>query len=234
MNSPTPSLAIDPAVEAALASRRSVRAFLPTPVPMPTVRRILELASRAPSGTNMQPWQAHVLTGAARERVSAAVLAARETEEAAHVAEYPYYPEEFPEPYKSRRRKVGWDMYGILGIQRGENAKMRAQQAENFRFFGAPVGMFFTIDKALEIGSWLDFGFFLGNLTTAARGFGLDTCAQAAWCHYHRVIRREVGFGEHQTVVCGLALGFADRSAPIDALVTDRAPLEEWVQFQTE
>jgi nitroreductase len=230
MNNPaTPSL--DPAVEAVLTSRRSVRAFLPTPVPMETVRKILEVSSRAPSGTNMQPWQAHVVSGSARDRVCQAVLHARETENDKHKAEYEYYPKEFPEPYKSRRRKVGWDMYGLLDIGRGDTDKMWAQHNRNFTFFDAPVGIFFTIDKALEIGSWLDFGMFLGNVVTAARGFGLDTCAQAAWCHYHKIVRRELGFGEEQTVVCGMALGYADESAPISQLVTERAPLEDWVTW---
>jgi len=234
MNSPLSSLAIDPAVEAALASRRSVRAFLPAPVPMETIRHILEISSRAPSGTNMQPWRAYVLTGAAKERVSQAALHARETENDRHTAEYSYYPAEFPEPYKSRRRKVGWDMYGLLGIGRGDKEKMWAQHGRNLAFFDAPVGIFFTIDKVLEIGSWLDFGMFLGNVTTAARGFGLDTCAQAAWCHYHQVVRREVGFSEDETVVCGMALGFADPEARVNQLVTERAPLEDWAQFQSE
>ncbi len=226
--------AIDPAVFNALASRRSVRAFKPTPVPMETVRQLLEASSRAPSGTNMQPWLAHVVTGAAKDRVCQAVLHARNTENDKHVAEYNYYPNIFPEPYKSRRRKVGWDMYGLLGIGRSDTDKMFAQTGRNFVFFDAPVGIFFTIDKALEIGSWLDFGMFLGNFVTAARGAGLDTCAQAAWCHYHTVIRSEIGFGADQTVVCGMALGFADNEAVINQLVTERAPQEDWVRCYDE
>jgi nitroreductase len=231
-HSTTPT--IDPAVKAALASRRSVRAFKPTPVPMETVRKLLEISSRAPSGTNMQPWQAHVVTGAAKDRVCQAVHHARNTENDKHVAEYNYYPDVFPEPYKTRRRKVGWDMYGLLGIGREDKDKMFAQAGRNFVFFDAPVGIFFTIDKSLEIGSWLDFGMFLGNFVTAARGAGLDTCAQAAWCHYHTVIRKEIGFSEEQTVVCGMALGYADDDAVIGQLVTDRAPLEDWVQWHGE
>ncbi|MCA8928552.1 MAG: nitroreductase [Alphaproteobacteria bacterium] len=222
---------MDTAVEAALTSRRSVRAFLPTPVPLETVRAILDVAARAPSGTNMQPWQAHVVTGAARDRLCRAVLHARETENDRHTAEYSYYPKDFPEPYKARRRKVGWDMYGLLGIGRGDTDKMWAQHNRNFTFFDAPVGIVFTIDKALEIGSWLDLGMFLGNVVTAARGFGLDTCAQAAWCHYHTVVRQELGFGAEQTVVCGMALGHADETAAINRLQTERAPLADWTSW---
>ena len=234
MNAPVPAPTLDQSVREAISSRRSVRAFLPTPVPMDVVREILTISSRAPSGTNMQPWKAHVVTGAAKDRVCQAVEAVRLTENEKHVAEYNYYPDVFPEPYKSRRRKVGWDMYGLLGIGREDKDKMFAQTSRNFVFFDAPVGIFFTIDKRLEIGSWLDFGMFLGNVVTAARGYGLDTCAQAAWCHYHTVIRREVGFGEDHTVVCGMALGYEDKDNIIGQLVTERAPLEDWVEFQSE
>ncbi len=218
-------------VEQAITSRYSARAFLDTPVPMATVRRILEVSARAPSGTNMQPWQATMLTGAVRDRVSRAVLEARETENDKHKAEYNYYPQAFPEPYKSRRRKVGWDMYGLLGIERGETGKMWAQHNRNFMFFDAPVGIIFTIDKVLEIGSWLDYGMFLENFMVAARGHGLHTCPQAAWSHYHAVLRREIGVPDDRTVVCGMCLGYADETAKVNQLETERVPLEDWVTF---
>ncbi|MFL5167995.1 MAG: nitroreductase family protein, partial [Microvirga sp.] len=133
-------------VEAAIATRRSVRAFLPTPVPRALVERILDVAARAPSGTNMQPWRVHVLTGEAKERLSVALVRAH-AEGAPHGAEYKYYPDQFFEPYLARRRKVGWDLYGLLGIARGETARMQAQHARNLVFFDAPVGMIFTIDR---------------------------------------------------------------------------------------
>jgi nitroreductase len=218
-------------VEQAIKSRYSTRAFLDKPVPLATVRRILEVSARAPSGTNMQPWKAMVLTGAAQQRASRAVLAARETENDKHKAEYSYYPDRFPEPYLSRRRKIGWDMYGLIGIERGQTDKMWAQHNRNFLFFDAPVGIIFTIDKVLEIGSWLDYGMFLENVMVAARGHGLHTCPQAAWSHYHAVLRREIGVPDDQTVVCGMCLGYADENAPVNRLETVRAPLEEWVTF---
>lgn len=213
----------------AITSRRSVRAFTNQPVPEATVTRILEAAARAPSGTNMQPWRTTVVTGAARDRVSDAVMAARKSGEE-HEAEFKYYPQVFPEPYISRRRKVGWDMYGLLGIKKGDKERMTAQHDLNFTFFGAPVGMFFTIHKTLEIGSWLDYGMFIQNVMTAARAEGLDTCPQAAWAHFHKIIRRELSVPEDETVVCGLALGYEDKTAPINALRTDRAPLSDWVR----
>ncbi|HWT09526.1 MAG TPA: nitroreductase [Roseomonas sp.] len=217
-------------VAAAIAGRRSIRAFLPTPVAQGDVERLLDLAARAPSGTNMQPWRGYALTGEPLRALSAALVAE-------HMAgrhgesEYRYYPEAFFEPYLSRRRKVGWDLYGLLGIARGENAKMQAQHARNFTFFGAPVGIIFTIDRRLEIGSWLDYGMFLGNLTVAARGMGLDTCPQAAFAPHHRTIRAHLPIPDEEVVVCGMALGHADPDAPENTLVTERAPARDFCRF---
>ncbi|HEX8166724.1 MAG TPA: nitroreductase [Beijerinckiaceae bacterium] len=217
-------------VEAAVAGRRSVRAFLPAPVPQALVERILDVAARAPSGTNMQPWRVRVLAGAAKARLSAALLKA-EAENAPHAAEYRYYPEQFFEPYLSRRRKVGWDLYGLLGIARGETARMRAQHARNLVFFDAPVGMIFTIDRRLEIGSWLDYGIFLGNVMTAARGHGLDTCAQAAFAPFHETIRARLNLDPEEVVVCGMSLGYENPSAPENALRTERVPARAFASF---
>jgi nitroreductase len=214
----------------AIASRRSVRAFLPDPVPRETIERILTAAARAPSGTNMQPWRVRVLTGAAKERLSKAVYAAA-MDGAEHKSEYRYYPAQFPEPYLSRRRKVGWDLYGLLGIKRGETARMQAQHARNYLFFDAPVGMIFTIDRALEIGSWLDHGMFLGNIMIAARGFGLHTCPQAAFAPYHKVIRQVLNIPESEMVVCGMSLGYEDTGAIENTLRTGREPLSGFVEF---
>jgi nitroreductase len=217
-------------VAAAIAGRRSVRAFLPTPVPRADVERLLDLAARAPSGTNMQPWHGYAVTGAPLRTLAAALVAE-------HMAgrhgesEYRYYPETFPEPYLARRRKVGWDLYGLLGIARGETGKMTAQHARNFDFFGAPVGIIFTIDRRLEIGSWLDYGMFLGNVMVAARGMGLDTCAQAAFASHHRTIRAQLPIPDGEVVVCGMALGHADPEAAVNRLVTERAPAREFCRF---
>ena len=222
-------MSTDP-VAAAITSRRSIRAFLPTPVARETVERILDIAARAPSGTNMQPWRGYVLTGAPLKRLSAALVAEAMAGTPVE-AEYRYYPETFFEPYLSRRRKVGWDLYGLLGIGRGETERMRRQHARNFAFFGAPVGLIFTIDRRLEIGSWLDYGIFLGNVMTAARGMGLDTCPQAAFAPHHRTIRAHLPIPEEEVVVCGMALGYADPAAPENALVTERVPAREFCTF---
>lgn len=148
------------AVDAALTSRRSVRAFLPTPVPRATLEAILEAASRAPSGTNIQPWHVYVATGATRDALAAALTAAYDdpARDEKYVPEYDYYPREWVSPYIDRRRKVGWDLYGLLKIGRGEKARMHAQHARNFRFFDAPVALFFTLDRVMTYGAWLDCG----------------------------------------------------------------------------
>lgn len=219
------------AVEHAITSRRSIRAFLPKPVPRELVEHLLDVAARAPSGTNMQPWRCHVVTGATRQRLVDALVA----DFMADVPEewdYNYYPAEFFEPYLSRRRKVGWDMYGLLGIKRGEGEKMKRQHARNFEFFDAPVGIVFTIHRKLEIGSWLDYGMYLQNLMTAARGHGLDSCCQAAFARHHKTIRRVIALEEDEVVVCGFSLGYADPDAPVNQLVSERAPAREFATFQ--
>jgi nitroreductase len=218
-------------VDQAITSRRSIRAFLPAPVPADDVAAILDVAARAPSGTNMQPWRGYALAGGAKQAVVDAVQAAFDVPVAPHTREVQYYPDEFFEPYLSRRRAVGWDLYGLLGIAKGDGAKMKAQHRRNFQFFDAPVGLIFTIDRRLATGSWLDYGMFLENVMVAARGRGLDTCAQAAWCHYHRAIRPVLGLAEEETIVCGMALGYADVDAVENTLATARAPAKSFMRF---
>jgi nitroreductase len=225
MTMPTPT-----PVDDAITSRRSIRAFLDTPVDRATVDRLLAVASRAPSGTNMQPWQAIVLTGQALSdfggQLETLALSGYQGESA-----WRYYPPKFREPYLSRRRKVGWDLYGALGIARGETDRMTAQHARNLRFFDAPVGMIFTIDADLEIGSWLDYGMFLQNVMVAARGLGLDTCPQAAFAPYHVEIRRLLAIPHDRHVVCGMALGHADPDAPENRLATEREAPDAFTRY---
>ena len=221
------------AVDAAITSRRSIRAYLPTPVAREDVEAILSVAARAPSGTNTQPWKVHVLTGAAKERLSDRILAAYADPAHAreHVEEYAYYPREWVSPFVDRRRKVGWDLYALLGLTRDNKAGMAAQHGRNYRFFDAPVGMIFTIDRIMEQGSWLDYGMFLQNIMVAARGRGLDTCPQAAFTQFHRIISAELGLPDSEMVVCGMALGYADPGKVENTLVTEREPVSSFARF---
>ncbi len=221
------------AVDAAITSRRAIRAFLPTPVAKETIVEILRVATRAPSGTNTQPWKVHVLTGAAKEKLSAAIKAAYDdpAERAAHREEYDYYPTEWRSPYIDRRRKIGWDLYGLLGIAKTDRARMHAQHGRNYAFFDAPVGLIFTIDRVMKQGSWLDYGMFLQNVMLAARARGLHTCPQAAFTQFHRIIAQQLGLGADEMVVCGMSLGFADPAAIENTLVTERDPVEAFARF---
>lgn len=221
------------AVDAAITSRRSIRAFLDKPVAREDIEKILEVASRAPSGTNTQPWKVYVLTGQARIELSEAILAVHLDPELSrqHTEEYAYYPREWVSPFVDRRRKVGWDLYSLLGLTRDNKAGMAAQHARNFRFFDAPVGLIFTIDRIMEQGSWLDYGMFLQNIMVAARGRGLDTCPQAAFTQYHRIIAEQLQLPANETVVCGMALGWADPAKIENSLVTEREPLASFVHF---
>jgi len=221
------------AVDRAITTRRSVRAFLPTPVPRETVQQILDVAARAPSGTNTQPWKVYVLTGEAKRELSRKIRATYDTpaERAQHSQEYAYYPTEWVEPYLARRRKIGWDLYGLLGIGRGDKARMHAQHGRNYEFFDAPVGLIFTIERILRQGSWLDYGMFLQNVMIAARARGLDTCPQAAFMQFHRIITEHLGAPGSEMVVCGMSLGFADEEAIENRLVTEREPAAGFTRF---
>lgn len=220
-----------PAIDQAIKARRSVRAFLPTPLARETIAAVLRTAAHAPSGNNIQPWRVHVLTGEKLRQLSDAVCAAFDACDASHQPEYHYYPAEFFEPYLARRRKTGWGLYGLLGIGKGDSARIRAQSRKNFEFFGAPVGLMFSIDRRLAQGSWLDYGMFLQNVMLAAEGRGLATCAQAAWIDYHKIIAGQLGLGEHEQLVCGMALGHADPQAVENSLVTERAAISEYAVF---
>ncbi|MFA7666683.1 MAG: nitroreductase [Burkholderiaceae bacterium] len=221
-------------VDAAITGRRSIRAFLDTPVPRSTIEEILAVASRAPSGSNTQPWQVIVLAGEAKLRLSRRILAAHDDPEAlaTHHQEYSYYLDEWVSPYIERRRKTGWGLYGLLGIGREDKARMHAQHGRNFCFFDAPVGLIFTIDRIMGQGSWLDYGMFLQNVMVAARARGLDTCPQAAFTRFHRIVADELGIPAQRMLVCGMSLGHADPAAPENALLTEREAVGAFTRFE--
>ncbi|MGQ4274945.1 nitroreductase [Terrihabitans sp. B22-R8] len=222
--------------QALIAGRRSIRAFQPTPVPRDVLERILATAARSPSGTNMQPWHVYVLTGDARDelvaRASRMRLAEPERERGPKpFGEYDYNPEPLADPYRTRRREVGWGLYNLLGITKGDRAASWTAAGRNFEFFGAPVGLIFTLDRELGLGSWLDLGIFMQSVMLAARGEALDTCCQAAWRHYHDVVRDVAGVPDAELIVCGMSLGYADPQAVANCLRSEREPVEAFTRF---
>ena len=225
------------AVDAAIHSRMSTRAFLPRQVPRATLEHLLEIASRAPSGTNTQPWKVYVLQGASRyslaDKVCAAHDAIRANPELAaeYKEEYDYYPEKWVSPYIDRRRENGWGLYGLLGIGKGDKDKMHAQHQRNYRFFDAPVGLMFTLDRVMGRGSLVDYGMFMQNIMVAARGHGLHTCPQAAWNGFAKIILPHIGAGDEEMLVCGMALGYADETALVNTFRTPRVSAQAFTTW---
>jgi len=225
------------AVDAAITSRMSVRAFTQAPVSRDTIEHLLQVASRAPSGTNTQPWKVYVLQGGSRDTLCDKVCAAHDAiranpELAAEYREaYDYYPEKWVSPYIDRRRENGWGLYGLLGIGKGDKDKMHTQHQRNYRFFDAPVGMMFTIDRVMGRGSLVDYGMFLQNIMVAARGHGLDTCPQAAWNGFAKIILPHIGAGADEMLVCGLALGYADATDVVNTFHTPRVGVQDFTHW---
>jgi nitroreductase len=224
-------------VTQAITSRMSVRAFTPQPVAREVIAELLQTASRAPSGTNTQPWKVYVLQGASQSSLVDKVCAAHDAiraqpELAADYREaYDYYPEKWVSPYIDRRRENGWGLYGLLGIGKGDKDKMHAQHQRNFKFFDAPVGLMFTIDTVMGRGSLVDYGMFMQSLMVAARGHGLHTCPQAAWNGFAKIILPHIDAGADEMLVCGMALGYADERELVNTFHTPRVPVEDFTHW---
>lgn len=228
---PALSTARATSVEDAIRSRRSVRAFLPREVDRASLEKILSVASFAPSGSNIQPWGVHVLTGATLKRVGDAMTKAFLDGEPGHNRDYNYYTDEMFEPFLARRRVCGFGLYGVLGIERHDKEGRRRQQAANYSFFGAPVGLVFTIDRRLEKGSYLDYGMFVQSIMLAARALGLHTCPQSSIGDYPEIIRKELGIPAEQLILCGMSLGYADPDAAVNSFSPPREPISTFATF---
>ena len=240
MNGPQVSVKVADAqsVHDAIDSRFSCRAFLrDKPVERATIEALLAAASRAPSGTNCQPWKAYVLQGASRDALADKVCAAHDAIYAdpalaqQYTEEYDYYPQRWIPPYIDRRRENGWGLYGLPGIRKGDKDAMHAQHQRNYRFFDAPVGMMFTVDRIMGRGSLLDYGAFLQNLMVAARAHGLHTCPQAAWNGFSKIILPHIGAGPDEMLVCGLSLGHADEAAHVNTFRTPRVTPADFTRW---
>lgn len=224
-------------LDAVIRARQSIRAFQATPVPAEVLKEILQLAARAPSGTNTQPWRTYIVQGSSQATLVAKVCAAHDAlRQDPSLAQqftepYDYYPEKWVSPFIDRRRENGWGLYGLLGIGKGDKDKMHAQHQRNYRFFDAPVGMFFTLDKIMGRGSLVDYGMFLQNLMLAAQVRGLATCPQAAWNAYSSIILPHLGAEANEMLVCGLSIGYADQAAVVNSYYTPRVEAESFTTW---
>ena len=218
-------------VKKAITSRRSVRKFLSTEISKDVIEDTLTVSARAPSGSNILPWNVHVLLGESKSKVCKASCDAFYDPKIEKKNERIHYMEDFREPYLARRRKVGWDLYALLNIKKGDYEKTKSFHVQNFNFFNAPVGLIFTIEKDLGWMSWLDYGMFIQNICVAARAYGLDTCPQAAWGQMHKVISPILNIEDGHIIHCGMSLGYEDKNADVNKLKTVREDLNTFTQF---
>ena len=215
----------------AIQQRRSIRAFKPDPVPKETIEKILEIAQRAPSGTNTQPWHVYVCTGAVRQAITNDVLELAKAGKGKSYEDLDYYPAKWHDEHNNRRRAVGWSLYNLVGVEKGDREGSARQAMRNFHFFDAPVGIFVTCNSYLTRGSWADTGMYIQTIMLAAKGFGLDTCPQAAWIPYQEPILKRLGVPDDQALVTGMSLGFADDTKIENTLVSEREPMQEVATF---
>ncbi len=217
-------------VSEALASRRSIRDFLPTPVPVETIRRVLQAASRAPSGGNLQPWHIDVVAGEKLDELRA-IVRERIASGAEEKTEYSVYPSPLVSPYRERRFQCGEDMYALVGIPREDKPARLRWFARNFEFFGAPMALFCSVHRSMGAPQWSDLGMFLQSVMLMLREEGLDSCAQECWYRYPETVGRLIGLPPERMLFCGMAIGYRNPEHPVNSLVTSRAPLEEFVRF---
>lgn len=219
------------AIDRVISKRFSNRFFCNRPVHTGDLRDILDVARNAPSGGNIQPWKVYALGGEVKAELSALMLAEHERNSGDFCSQYAYYPQELPEPYRDRKYQFGVEYYGGLGIDQGDAAARWRQSGRNFIFFDAPIGLIFTIDRRLEIGSWLDLGMFMQNIMLAAKARGMDTCPQEAFSRYHAILREHLPIGDSELVVCGMSVGYPDESRQSSRRCMKRAPLDDLASF---
>ncbi|MEM8986494.1 MAG: nitroreductase [Pseudomonadota bacterium] len=216
----------------ALQRRISTRAFLSTPVPRATIDDILKTARRAPSGGNLQPWRVDVVTGDARQLVIDAVEKRLAEDPFGHESDFLVYPPKLHEPYRTRRYELGEEMYALLGVPREDKPARLAHLARNFRFFDAPVGMFFSLDTRFDKPQWAHLGMFMMSIALLAEERGLATCFQEAWAAKAKTVAGVLGTPDDMEIYCGMALGFADTEAPVNRLTSTRASVEDFTAFR--
>jgi nitroreductase len=218
-------------VDGVMRGRTAVRRFLDRPVEQRLLNEILDVARSAPSNSNTQPWRVYALAGEVKEALSAALGDAHANRPHTHTPCYKHFPDVLGEQYAARQAEFGAIYYGCLGIDFNDTERRNTQTSQNFKFFGAPIGLIFTIDSALERGSWIDYGMFLQNVMLAAKARGLDTCPQISFVKYHEIIRQHLSISPGETLICGMSMGYADPSAKINSLGLPREPVTAFTSF---
>lgn len=218
-------------VQDAVNSRQSIRAFMPTPVPAETIRRVVEMASRAPSGGNLQPWHIDVMAGKPLELLKTEMQQRLQSPDAPEAAAYDVYPKNLPSPWRDRRFQVGEAMYARLGIPRDDRPARLRWFASNYAFFGAPLALFCSVDRLMGPPQWSDLGMYLQTLMLLLRAEGLDSCAQECWAMYPQTVGRALDLPANRILFSGMSIGYRDPSHPVNELVSERAPLDEWARF---
>lgn len=214
----------------AIQNRHSTRAFLDREVPAELITTVLDAARWAPSGVNMQPWRVAVVSGESKQRLAEAIIAARNSEQA-EKPDYQYYPDEWFEPYNSRRKASGLALYSALGIGKEDKEKRIEAWYNNYRFFGAPIGLLIFLDRRLAKGSWIDIGMFIQNILLAAQEQGLATCPQASLAEYPDIVRATLGIDQQWALACGIAVGYPDMTAAVNSYRTSREPVEAFTSW---
>ena len=219
-------------VTEAVLARYSVRAFLDRPVERTTIEEILETAKRSPSGGNLQPWHVDVLAGEALAGLLARVGQSLAANPAGEGLEYPVYPPALAEPWRARRHQVGEQLYRSIGIPREDRPARLRQFAHNYRLFGAPVGLFFSIERSFGPPQWAHLGMFIQTIMLLAFERGLGACAQEAWAAAHKTVGEYLGMPESRMLYCGMALGWPDEAHPINRWRSEREPLDSFVTIR--
>ncbi len=215
----------------AIESRKSIRAFTDQPVEKDLLYKLLQVSQRSPSGTNTQPWYVYLCTGDVKQAITDDVLKMAAEGKSKKYEDYDYYPPVWRDVHQARRRAVGWGLYGLLGIEKGDREGSARQGARNFKFFDAPVGLFVTVDSYVTRGSWADAGMYIQTIMLAARGLGLHTCPQAAWIPLQEPVFKHLGIPDDQELVTGMSLGYADKDAIENTLMSEREDVSNVARF---
>ena len=218
-------------VSEAIDTRLTCRAFTNELPNKNIITSIIERAKRAPSGGNLQPWRMWVVSGQPLEEFKKDIAEKIKDNPMGEGTEYNIYPPNLKEPYESRRREVGRSMYEVLNIPKEDKAGRMKQFMRNFEFFGAPIALFFAIDREMQEGQWSDLGMFIQSIMLLAREEGLHTAPQEAWAIWYKTVNKFLDIPEELMLFCGMGIGFADENDPINTFRSKREEIDDFADF---